>query len=100
MKLVRLCAAVGVMVLAVAMSACGSSTKTADKGGDSGSNAGALVGVTMPTKSSERWIADGDNLRRPLEKLGYKVDLQYARGRHPDPGPTRSRTRSPRARSC
>src|SRR5204862_3914052 len=40
--------------------------------------AGSLVGVTMPTKSSERWIHDGDNIKAALEKLGYKVDLQYA----------------------
>ena len=40
--------------------------------------AGGLVGVTMPTKSSERWIHDGDNIKAALEKLGYKVDLQYA----------------------
>ena len=29
-----------------------------------------LVGVTMPTKSSERWIHDGDNLKAALEKAG------------------------------
>jgi len=40
--------------------------------------AGGLVGVTMPTRSSERWIHDGDNVKAQLEKLGYKVDLQYA----------------------
>lgn len=78
MKLVRLTAAVGALVLGAAMSACGSSTKTVDQAQGSGSNAGALVGVTMPTKSSERWVHDGDNLRKALEKLGYKVDLQYA----------------------
>jgi putative multiple sugar transport system substrate-binding protein len=78
MKLVRLTAAAGTLVLATAMTACGSSTKTIDQANDSGSNAGALVGVTMPTKSSERWVHDGDNLRKALEKLGYKVDLQYA----------------------
>lgn len=78
MKLVRLTAAAGALVLATAMTACGSSTKTIDQANDSGSNAGALVGVTMPTKSSERWVHDGDNLRKALEKLGYKVDLQYA----------------------
>jgi putative multiple sugar transport system substrate-binding protein len=32
----------------------------------------------MPTKSSERWIHDGDNIKAALEKLGYTVDLQYA----------------------
>jgi len=72
-------AAVG-LTLAAALAACGSSTKTGDKAGASGAAgaAGALVGVTMPTKSSERWIHDGDNLKSSLEKLGYKVDLQYA----------------------
>src|SRR4051812_28607331 len=32
----------------------------------------------MPTKSSERWIADGNNIKAALEKQGYQVDLQYA----------------------
>ncbi len=36
-----------------------------------------LVGVAMPTKSSQRWIQDGDNMKKQLEAKGYKVDLQY-----------------------
>src|SRR5690349_24713887 len=32
----------------------------------------------MPTKESERWIADGNNVKKQLEDKGYKVDLQYA----------------------
>lgn len=36
-----------------------------------------LVGVAMPTKSSQRWIQDGDNMKKLLEEKGYKVDLQY-----------------------
>ncbi len=36
------------------------------------------VGVAMPTQQSERWIADGDNVKKTLEEMGYKVDLQYA----------------------
>lgn len=36
------------------------------------------VGIAMPTKSSERWIHDGNNVKMGLEQLGYKVDLQYA----------------------
>lgn len=36
------------------------------------------VGVAMPTQSSERWIADGANVKQQLEDLGYVVDLQYA----------------------
>jgi putative multiple sugar transport system substrate-binding protein len=79
-KLSKLAAAVTGVALAVSLAACGSSTKTADKAAASGggSTAGALVGVTMPTRSSERWIHDGDNVKSGLEKLGYKVDLEYA----------------------
>ncbi|HET9653771.1 MAG TPA: multiple monosaccharide ABC transporter substrate-binding protein [Kineosporiaceae bacterium] len=67
------------LVLALGLAACGSSAKTTDTASSSSSgSAGALIGVTMPTKSSERWIHDGDNLKAGLEKLGYKVDLQYA----------------------
>ncbi|KQT88183.1 sugar ABC transporter substrate-binding protein [Aurantimonas sp. Leaf443] len=36
------------------------------------------VGVSMPTKSSARWIADGDNMVKALEAKGYKASLQYA----------------------
>ena len=37
-----------------------------------------LVAVSMPTKSSSRWIADGDNMVRSLKEKGYSADLQYA----------------------
>ena len=37
-----------------------------------------IVGVAMPTKSSARWIADGDNMAKTLKERGYQVDLQYA----------------------
>ncbi len=48
--------------------------------GASASNAAGsgLVGIAMPTKSSARWIADGDNLVKTLTTLGYETDLQYA----------------------
>jgi putative multiple sugar transport system substrate-binding protein len=36
------------------------------------------IGVAMPTETSERWIADGNNVKEQLEKAGYTVDLQYA----------------------
>ncbi len=39
---------------------------------------GGLIGVAMPTRSSERWIADGDALVAELEAAGYEVDLQFA----------------------
>ncbi|MGN0119166.1 MAG: substrate-binding domain-containing protein, partial [Streptomyces albidoflavus] len=35
------------------------------------------IGVAMPTKSSERWIADGRNMTKILEKAGYGTTLQY-----------------------
>lgn len=39
---------------------------------------GKRIGVAMPTQSSQRWIADGGNMKTKLEALGYTVDLQYA----------------------
>ena len=78
MRLTRITMVASTVAVVAALTACGSSTKSTDKTGSSGNNAGALVGVTMPTKQSERWIHDGDNVKSALEKLGYKVDLQYA----------------------
>ncbi|MDR7267376.1 putative multiple sugar transport system substrate-binding protein [Pelomonas saccharophila] len=36
------------------------------------------VGIAMPTKSSQRWIADGENMVKAFKALGYNTDLQYA----------------------
>ena len=36
------------------------------------------IGISMPTKSSARWIADGDNMVKSFTEKGYKTDLQYA----------------------
>jgi putative multiple sugar transport system substrate-binding protein len=36
------------------------------------------VGIAMPTKSSARWILDGDNIVKVLKARGYTTDLQYA----------------------
>ena len=55
------------------LAACGNGSDSGANGdGDKG-----FVGIAMPTKSAERWIADGDNMVEELEKLGYKTDLQY-----------------------
>jgi len=69
----------GILALGLAMSltAC-SGGRGSDDSADSGDNKGALIGVAMPTKVSERWIADGDAVKADLEKAGYKVDLEYA----------------------
>lgn len=57
------------LLSAVALGACGDGEVST---GDAG-----YVGIAMPTKSAERWIADGNNMVTELEKLGYKTDLQY-----------------------
>src|SRR4051795_305885 len=38
----------------------------------------ATVGIAMPTKSSARWIDDGNNMVKVLKERGYGTDLQYA----------------------
>lgn len=53
--------------------AASTSTPAADEVGS-----GKVVGIAMPTQSSERWINDGANMKAQLEKLGYEVVLQYA----------------------
>lgn len=84
-----------ILVLAMALSACGGSetttttTKAADDGettttaadeGETTEPTGETlkVGIAMPTKSSERWIDDGNNMVKVLQDLGYETDLQYA----------------------
>ena len=37
-----------------------------------------LIGISMPTKASARWIADGDNMVKQFKEKGYTPDLQYA----------------------
>jgi putative multiple sugar transport system substrate-binding protein len=36
------------------------------------------IGIAMPTKSSARWIDDGNNIVKVLKERGYGTDLQYA----------------------
>ncbi|MBC3760432.1 multiple monosaccharide ABC transporter substrate-binding protein [Quadrisphaera oryzae] len=69
--------------LALGLSACGgggagSPAAGASSGASSAAPADVTVGVAMPTQTSQRWIDDGNNVKAGLEKLGYKVDLQYA----------------------
>lgn len=64
---------VSAAAIVVGLAACTTGGDSGDGGGD-----GGLIGVAMPTKSSERWIADGNALKDYLEGEGYTVDLQYA----------------------
>ena len=36
------------------------------------------IGISMPTKSSARWISDGASMVKYFQAKGYKPDLQYA----------------------
>jgi putative multiple sugar transport system substrate-binding protein len=63
-------------LVAVLATACGTPATTADQANKPG--AAVLVGVTMPTTSSERWIRDGENIKKALEGQGHQVDLRYA----------------------
>ena len=36
------------------------------------------VGIAMPTKSSSRWISDGESMVKAFQDAGYTADLQYA----------------------
>ncbi|MSS83349.1 sugar ABC transporter substrate-binding protein [Actinomycetaceae bacterium WB03_NA08] len=75
---------------AMALTACGGSgagggandtaTSGAATSGDATSDTGKelYVGVSMPTQTSERWIADGNAVKEGLEAEGHTVDLQFA----------------------
>jgi putative multiple sugar transport system substrate-binding protein len=75
-KIKTLLAGVAAGALMVSLAACSSGGGSGS--GDSGGGDGGLIGVAMPTKSSERWIQDGDAVKSQLEDAGFTVDLQYA----------------------
>ncbi|PFN95689.1 sugar ABC transporter substrate-binding protein [Bacillus sp. AFS076308] len=58
------------LFMLVSLTACSSNQASGKESG--------YVGISMPTKSSERWVNDGENMAKQFKKLGYKVDLQYA----------------------
>jgi putative multiple sugar transport system substrate-binding protein len=71
-----LAAIAGAASLALTLSACGQDSEGGSED-SSGSTKGATIGIAMPTKSSERWIADGKNVVADLESKGYKTKLVY-----------------------
>jgi putative multiple sugar transport system substrate-binding protein len=46
--------------------------------GDALAQSKPTIGIAMPTKSSARWIDDGNNIVKVLKERGYGTDLQYA----------------------
>ncbi len=83
MKAQKLLIGIATMGLAMSLGACSGGRGGSDAAAGSTDNKGALVGVAMPTKVSERWIKDGNAVKADLEKLGYKVDLEYADNKIP-----------------
>jgi putative multiple sugar transport system substrate-binding protein len=63
-------------VLALSLTACGQDSEGGSKE-DKGSAKGGTIGIAMPTKSSERWIADGNNVVADLKAKGYDTKLVY-----------------------
>ncbi|BCQ28448.1 sugar ABC transporter substrate-binding protein (plasmid) [Caballeronia sp. NK8] len=43
-----------------------------------------VVGISMPTKSSSRWISDGQSMVDAFKAKGYQADLQYAEDEVPN----------------
>nr|WSZ99503.1 sugar ABC transporter substrate-binding protein [Streptomyces sp. NBC_00857] len=76
MRTRRAALAVTAVSLALSLTACGQSSDGGGKEEKKGGK-GSTVGIAMPTKSSERWIADGKNMVSQFEELGYKTNLQY-----------------------
>jgi len=71
--------AMGALAVAAALTSAGCGRSTAPEASQSGSGGErtGTVGIAMPTKSSERWVADGNNMSEQFKKLGYDTDLQY-----------------------
>jgi putative multiple sugar transport system substrate-binding protein len=61
-------------ILALALAGLGA----ASFGSDAFAQAKPTIGIAMPTKSSARWIDDGNNIVKVLKERGYGADLQYA----------------------
>ncbi|MCX5206276.1 sugar ABC transporter substrate-binding protein [Streptomyces sp. NBC_00237] len=63
-------------LLLVSLTACGQEARGGSRyKADTGK--GGTIGLAMPTKASERWIADGENMAKQFEQAGYQTDLQY-----------------------
>ena len=81
-KLLGLVAVASASALVLAGCAAGGTTSTSNStsGYDTGTTTseGGLIGVSMPTQSSTRWISDGENIKAQMEAAGFEVDLQYA----------------------
>lgn len=65
-------------VLALTLAACGGEGAGGGSNTENADPEDLSIGVSMPTQTSERWIADGNSVKEQLEDEGYTVELQYA----------------------
>lgn len=78
-RITKIAAFISSLAICAGVSACGSTRSGFEQtGGTQKLEKGATIGISMPTKSEERWNKDGNNLKNKLEKAGYKVVLNYA----------------------
>lgn len=61
------------LTLAVFLSACAPAG-----GGTAAGDDVKIVGISMPTKTSTRWISDGESMVKVFQEMGYQTDLQFA----------------------
>ena len=78
MKVKKLLAAALTGAMIFSLAACGSSSGgNSSKKTSKGTN-GKNVGISMPTKSLERWNRDGSYLQKQFKDKGYGVSLTYS----------------------
>lgn len=63
------------LVMVFALAACANGGNGSSSGADNSEK--GTIGISMPTKSSERWVNDGNNMVKEFKALGYGTDLQY-----------------------
>jgi len=79
MRTTKFAALAAGLTLTFALAACGGGGAGSSSGASSGAaKTGGLIGVAMPTQTSQRWIADGAAVEKGLKDAGYTVDLQFA----------------------
>jgi len=78
-KLLGIVAASAAAALVLAgCASTGTTSPTGDSSTGGSTGEAGLIGVSMPTQSSTRWISDGNSIKAELEAAGFQVDLQYA----------------------
>lgn len=85
MKMKKIFSTLIALSMVVGLTACGTKNTptettapaTTEAPAPTAASNGKIAGIAMPTKTSQRWIDDGNNMVKSLEALGYKTDLQY-----------------------